>query len=292
MIATIIQNYLSKLYLPSIAWNDVIEIIILAYLIYKIMAWIKNTKAWSLLKGIIIVAVFLAVAYLLQLRTILWISRHALAVAIIGFIILFQPELRHALERIGTRRFFSGINSGGSGYERFSKSTEEEIVEAVFTMSRAKTGALIVIEQNLELNEYLKTGIKTDAVVTAQLLINIFEKNTPLHDGAVIIRGDRVMAATCYLPLSENSSLGKDLGTRHRAALGVSEETDSVTIVVSEETGKVALTANGQLERDLDKGKLMARLEFIRTHSGGLNPIYYRNKKAPAGDEEEGDTKA
>ncbi len=287
MIATIIQNYLSKLYMPSFAWNDIIEIIILAYVIYKLMAWIKNTKAWNLLKGIIVIAIFLIVAYLLQLRTVLWISRHALGVAIIAFVILFQPELRHALERLGTRRIFSGINSGGSGYERFSKKTAEEITDAVFTMSKAKTGALIVIEQNLELNEYLKTGIQTDAVVTGQLLINIFEKNTPLHDGAVIIRGDRVLAATCYLPLSENDSLSKDLGTRHRAALGISEETDSVTIVVSEETGKVALTANGQLERDLDRSKLMSRLEFIRTHSGGLNPIYYRNKKASVKDEDE-----
>ena len=287
MIATIIQNYLSKLYLPSIAWNDIIEIIILAYLIYKIMAWIKNTKAWNLLKGIILIAIFLIVAYILQLRTILWVSRHALGVAIIALVVLFQPELRHALERIGTRRFFSGINSGTRGYERFSKKTADEIVEAVFSMSRAKTGALIVIEQNLELNEFLKTGIKTDAVVTGQLLINIFEKNTPLHDGAVIIRGDRVLAATCYLPLSNNDTVSKELGTRHRAALGISEESDSVTIVVSEETGNVALTANGQLERQLDRNTLMTRLEFIRTHSGGLNPIYYRNKKTPVRDEDE-----
>ena len=290
MIATIIQNYLSKLYMPSFAWNDVIEIIILAYVIYKIMAWIKNTKAWNLLKGIIMIAVFLIVAYILQLRTILWISRYALGVAIIAFVILFQPELRHALERIGTRKFFSNIKGGTTGYERFSKKTAEEIVDAVFTMSRAMTGALIVIEQNLELNEYIQTGIKTDAVVTGELLINIFEKNTPLHDGAVIIRGDRVLAATCYLPLSSNENVSKDLGTRHRAAIGISEESDSVTIVVSEETGKVAITANGQLERDLDRSTLMTRLEFIRTHSGGLNPIYYKNKKTPVKDEDEEQT--
>ena len=290
MIATIIQNYLSKLYMPSFAWNDVIEIIILAYVIYKIMAWIKNTKAWNLLKGIIVIAIFLIVAYILQLRTILWISRYALGVAIIAFVILFQPELRHALERIGTRKFFSNIKGGSSGYERFSKKTAEEIVDAVFTMSRAMTGALIVIEQNLDLNEYIQTGIKTDAVVTGELLINIFEKNTPLHDGAVIIRGDRVLAATCYLPLSSNENVSKDLGTRHRAAIGISEESDSVTIVVSEETGKVAITANGQLERNLDRSTLMTRLEFIRTHSGGLNPIYYKNKKTPVKDEDEEQT--
>ena len=276
--------------MPSFAWNDVIEIIILAYVIYKIMAWIKNTKAWNLLKGIIVIAIFLIVAYILQLRTILWISRYALGVAIIAFVILFQPELRHALERIGTRKFFSNIKGGSSGYERFSKKTAEEIVDAVFTMSRAMTGALIVIEQNLDLNEYIQTGIKTDAVVTGELLINIFEKNTPLHDGAVIIRGNRVLAATCYLPLSSNENVSKDLGTRHRAAIGISEESDSVTIVVSEETGKVAITANGQLERNLDRSTLMTRLEFIRTHSGGLNPIYYKNKKTPVKDEDEEQT--
>ncbi len=286
-MGTIIQDYLSKLYLPKIAWNDIIEIIILAYVIYKIMAWIKNTKAWSLLKGITVIAVFLLIAYILQLRTILWVSQRMLGVVIIALVILFQPELRHALERLGQRRIFSGFRGGGKGYERFSKSVANEIVDAAFDMGRAKTGALIVIEQNQKLDEYLKTGIRIDAELTSQLLINIFEKNTPLHDGAVIVRGDRVMAATCYLPLSENSNVSKDLGTRHRAALGISEETDSVTVIVSEETGNVAITANGQIERHLDRNKLMSRLEFIRTNPGGLNPIYYRDKKVRAQDQDE-----
>ena len=284
---TIIQDYLSKLYLPRIAWNDIIEIIILAYVIYKIMVWIKNTKAWSLLKGIIVIAVFLLIAYILQLRTILWISERMLGVVIIALVILFQPELRHALERLGQRKIFSGLRGGGKGYERFSKTTANEIVDAAFDMSSAKTGALIVIEQNQKLDEYLKTGIMVDAQLTSQLLINIFEKNTPLHDGAVIVRGDRVMAATCYLPLSDSSRLSKELGTRHRAALGISEETDSVTVIVSEETGNVAITANGQIERNLDRNTLMARLEFIRTDSRGLNPIYYGNKKVAVKDKDE-----
>ena len=251
------------------------------------MAWIKNTKAWSLLKGITVIAVFLLIAYILQLRTILWVSQRMLGVVIIALVILFQPELRHALERLGQRRIFSGFRGGGKGYERFSKSVANEIVDAAFDMGRAKTGALIVIEQNQKLDEYLKTGIRIDAELTSQLLINIFEKNTPLHDGAVIVRGDRVMAATCYLPLSENSNVSKDLGTRHRAALGISEETDSVTVIVSEETGNVAITANGQIERHLDRNKLMSRLEFIRTNPGGLNPIYYRDKKVRAQDQDE-----
>lgn len=286
-MGTIIQDYLSKLYLPKIAWNDIIEIIILAYVIYKIMAWIKNTKAWSLLKGIIVIAVFLLIAYILQLRTILWVSQRLVGVVLIALVILFQPELRHALERLGQRRIFSGFRGGGKGYERFSKNVANEIVDAAFDMSSAKTGALIVIELNQKLDEYLKTGIMTDARLTSQLLINIFEKNTPLHDGAVIVRGDRVMAATCYLPLSDNANVSKDLGTRHRAALGISEETDSVTIVVSEETGNVAITSHGQIERRLDRNKLMSRLEFIRTDPGGRNPIFYKDKKVTVKDQDE-----
>ena len=287
MIESIIQDYLSKLYLPDIAWNDIIEIIILAFVIYKIMAWIKNTKAWSLLRGIILVLIFLFVAYILQLRTILWISEHVLGAAIIALVILFQPELRQALERLGNRRIFRGVRTGSGGYERFAKSTANEIVDAVCDMSQAKTGALIVIEQNINLDEYIRTGIKTDAVVTSQLLLNIFEKNTPLHDGAVIIRGDRVMAATCYLPLSSNNNVSKDLGTRHRAALGLTEESDCVVIIVSEESGNITLSANGQLERKLDRSRLMTRLEFIRTHSRGLNPIAYRNTKVTVKDSDE-----
>ena len=287
MFDTIIQNYLSKLYLPNIAWNDIIEIIILAFVIYKIMAWIKNTKAWSLLRGIVLIVVFLFVAYILQLRTILWISQHILGAAIIALVILFQPELRQALERLGNRRLFSGVKSGSGGYERFSKKTANEIVDAVCDMSKAKTGALIVIEQNIKLDEYIKTGINVEAIVTSQLLLNIFEKNTPLHDGAVIVRGDRVMAATCYLPLSSNENLSKDLGTRHRAALGLSEENDCLVIIVSEESGNIAITSNGQLERKLDRNSLMTRLEFIRTHSRGLNPIAYRNTKVTVKDTDE-----
>ena len=280
MIETIFQNYLSKLYLPGIAWNDVIEIIILAYVIYKIMAWIKNTKAWNLLKGIVVIAVFIFGAYVLQLRTILWVTQKMLGVGIIALVILFQPEFRHALERLGTRRMlFIGMRSS-EGYERFSKKAADEIVDATFDMALAKTGALIVIEQNLNLDEFIKTGITVDGAITSQLLLNIFEKNTPLHDGAVIIRDDRVTAATCYLPLSNNESINKSLGTRHRAALGISEDSDALTIIVSEETGKVSIAAGGRLETDLDRNKLMLRLECIRKNPNGINPITYKNTKA------------
>lgn len=270
------QNYLAKLYLPKIAVNDVIEIIILAYVIYKIMVWIKNTKAWNLLKGMIVVAIFIFVAYIFQLRTIFWIAQKTFGVGIIALVILFQPELRNALERIGTRRVFWGIRNN-TGYERFSKKVADEIVESTFEMAVAKTGALIVIEQNMTLNSWVNSGIMIDGVVTSQLLSNIFEKNTPLHDGAVIISGNKVLAATCYLPISDNGNVDKSLGTRHRAALGISEQTDSLTIIVSEETGSVSIAAFGILERNLDRNKLMARLEMIRKSPLGLNPITSKN---------------
>ena len=199
---------------------------------------------------------------------------------IIALVILFQPEFRHALERLGTRRMlFIGMRSS-EGYERFSKKAADEIVDATFDMALAKTGALIVIEQNLNLDEFIKTGITVDGAITSQLLLNIFEKNTPLHDGAVIIRDDRVTAATCYLPLSNNESINKSLGTRHRAALGISEDSDALTIIVSEETGKVSIAAGGRLETDLDRNKLMLRLECIRKNPNGINPITYKNTKA------------
>ena len=225
--------------------------IILAYVIYKIMAWIKNTKAWSLLKGITVIAVFLLIAYILQLRTILWVSQRMLGVVIIALVILFQPELRHALERLGQRRIFSGFRGGGKGYERFSKSVANEIVDAAFDMGRAKTGALIVIEQNQKLDEYLKTGIRIDAELTSQLLINIFEHNTPLHDGAVVISDNKIAAAACMLPLASDTDIAKELGTRHRAAIGISKESDAIAVVVSEETGKISVAKDGTLIADV-----------------------------------------
>ena len=238
---SIIQNYLSKLYIPSIQWNDVIEIIIIAIVLYNILAWIKNTKAWVLLKGIIIVVIFALFAYILNLRTILWIAGKTINVGVIALVIIFQPELRRALEQLGRKRVtFASIFSfgeAGSKGESFSSRTADELVRAVFEMGAVRTGALIVLEQEMLLDEYERTGIAVDGIVSSQLLINIFEHNTPLHDGAVIIRDNKIVAATCYLPLSDNINLSKELGTRHRAGVGISEVTDSVTIIVSEETG-------------------------------------------------------
>ena len=265
---SIIQNYLSKLYIPSIQWNDVIEIIIIAIVLYNILAWIKNTKAWVLLKGIIIVVIFALFAYILNLRTILWIAGKTINVGVIALVIIFQPELRRALEQLGRKRVtFASIFSfgeAGSKGESFSSRTADELVRAVFEMGAVRTGALIVLEQEMLLDEYERTGIAVDGIVSSQLLINIFEHNTPLHDGAVIIRDNKIVAATCYLPLSDNINLSKELGTRHRAGVGISEVTDSVTIIVSEETGKVSVAEGGSLIRDISRESLRNKLEYLR----------------------------
>ena len=262
-----IRDYLVKLYIPRITWTDIIEIVIIAFVIYNVMVWIKNTKAWVLLKGIIIVVIFALIAYILNLKTILWIAGKTISVGIIALVIIFQPELRRALEQLGRKKILFGLfrfNDGREKGERFSSKTAEEIVRAYFNMGAAYTGALIVIEQDMVLEEYEKTGITVDGLVTSQLLINIFEHNTPLHDGAVIIRGDRVVAATCYLPLSDNNNLNKALGTRHRAGVGISEVTDSMTIIVSEETGKVSVAVGGELIHDIDADSLRNKLEYLR----------------------------
>ena len=262
-----IRDYLVKLYIPRITWTDIIEIVIIAFVIYNVMVWIKNTKAWVLLKGIIIVVIFALIAYILNLKTILWIAGKTISVGIIALVIIFQPELRRALEQLGRKKILFGLfrfNDGREKGERFSSKTAEEIVRACFDLGAAYTGALIVIEQDMVLEENEKTGITVDGLVTSQLLINIFEHNTPLHDGAVIIRGDRVVAATCYLPLSDNNNLNKALGTRHRAGVGISEVTDSMTIIVSEETGKVSVAVGGELIHDIDADSLRNKLEYLR----------------------------
>lgn len=269
-INNFIQNYLNKFYVPKIEWTDIIEILFIAFVLYSILVWIKDTKAWSLLKGIIVVVVFTIIAYILNLRTILWIAGKTISVGIIALVIIFQPELRRALEQLGRKKIVSGLFSFGEGKDKgelFSARTAEEIVKAVYDMAAVRTGALIVIEQDMMLEEYIRTGIEVDGIITSQLLINIFEHNTPLHDGAVIVRENRVVAATCYLPLSDNVNISKELGTRHRAGVGISEVTDSFTIIVSEETGAVSVAVEGEILRNIDKDSLRNKLEFLRKKS-------------------------
>ena len=267
MLSNFIEEYLSKIYIPKISIGDIIEIIIIAFIIYYVMVWIKDTRAWSLLKGIAIIAAFAIIAVILNLNTILWIASKTLSVGIIALVIIFQPELRKALEQLGRKKIFSQItlfDDNKDKTERFSDKTVNELVKASFELGKAKTGALIVIEQDMVLTEYERTGIDVDGIVTSQLLINIFEHNTPLHDGAVLIRGNRVVAATCYLPLSDNMELSKELGTRHRAGVGISEVTDSLTIIVSEETGKVSIAVGGKLIRNVGEDSLRNKLVYLQ----------------------------
>ena len=243
--------------------TDVVEVIILAFLLYQVLAWMKRTRAWSLLKGFWVILLFIFLAWFFRLNNILWLVQNAFSLGITVLIIVFQPELRRALEQLGQQNILSSMfNLDGSkeNAARFSDKTVNELIKAVYEMAKVKTGALIVIEKNTPLQEYERTGITLDSLLSSQLLINIFEHNTPLHDGAVIMRGDRVVSATCYLPLSDNMFLSKDLGTRHRAAVGVSEVTDSLTIVVSEETGKVSAALDGKLMRDLTEKQLREQL--------------------------------
>lgn len=238
-------------FLPVISFSNITEIIMIAILVYFALLWIKSTRAWYLLRGILMILVFSIVAVIFRWDTILWILEKTGTIAVTALVIIFQPEMRKALEQLGSKNLISGLFSFDDGKENagFSERTANEIVKATFEMARVKTGALIVIERNVSLKEIERTGIEIDGIVSSQLLINIFEYNTPLHDGAVIIRGNRVTAATCYLPLSDNMMISKALGTRHRAAVGISEITDSLTIVVSEETGRVSLVQDGNLRR-------------------------------------------
>lgn len=238
-------------FVPKITFKNLIEIAIIAILVYEMLIWIKNTRAWTLLKGIVFILAFFLAAAILELDTILWLLEKTSYIAVTAIIVIFQPELRKALEQIGSQNVLTTLFSTDDTKknEDFSEKTIAELVRACFEMGKVKTGALIVIERGTPLGEIERTGIEVDGIVTSQLLINIFEHNTPLHDGAIIIRGNRVTSATCYLPLSDNLSISKDLGTRHRAALGISESTDSLTVVVSEETGRVSLAERGSLRR-------------------------------------------
>lgn len=246
--------------------TDGIEIIIIAFLLYYMLLWIKNTRAWMLLKGILVILLFVAIAAVFQMNTIMWIAKNTLSVAIIAIVVIFQPELRKALENIGRKSFAGSLFNleNGRGGGKFSDKTITELVKACYEMGKVKTGALIVVEDEILLTEYERTGIGVDGILTSQLLINIFEKNTPLHDGAVIVRGDRVVAATCYLPLTDSLSISKELGTRHRAAVGISEVSDSMTIVVSEETGRVSIAMAGELYRNVDAEFLRNKLVFLQ----------------------------
>ena len=246
---------------------DIIEILIIAVMIYYLLLWVKNTKAWMMMRGIIVLLVFFAIANFLHMNTILFLARNVASVIVIAAIIIFRPELRRAIEKLGERNIihqFLAIGANGSDQERFSDKVLTDIVRASLEMGRKKTGALMVIEKNIRLSEYERTGIPMDSLISSQLLINIFNHNTPLHDGAVLMRGERIAAATCYLPLSDNPDLSKALGTRHRAGVGISEVSDALVIIVSEETGEISIAKEGVLHSNVTEEELQVELKNLQ----------------------------
>ena len=265
-IKQILHKLIGDPYIPELRITDIVEILIIAVIVYEIMLWIKNTKAWMLLRGLLMLGLFILVAYVFRMHAILYLARESIGILAFAALVVFQPELRRALEKLGEKNLFSSFYLFDRGREnlRFSDRTREALVDACFSMGSVKTGALIVVERAIHLTEYEMTGIELDCKVSEQVILNIFEHNTPLHDGAVIIRGDRITSATCYLPLSDNMQISKSLGTRHRAALGMSEVSDALILVVSEETGYVSMAMDGQLVRNMTPEYLKEKLGQIQ----------------------------
>ncbi len=237
-----------------------IDIGIVSYVIYKIIVVAKETRAWQLIKGIIIVLIAAFLSQLLGLRTIAYILSNTVSIIAFALVVIFQPELRRGLEQIGRSRFRDLFNPEEESSRLVKTAVIEEIVKAAAQLSKSFMGALIVIEKDTKVGEIINTGTQLDSVVSAELLINIFTPNTPLHDGAVIIRDNKIKAASCFLPLTDNPNLSKELGTRHRAALGITEVSDCISVIVSEESGKISFALSGGLTRNLNSDTLRKAL--------------------------------
>ncbi len=253
------KNYISWISFPEITFGSVFELALLSIILYSVVKWMRKTKAWVLMKGIVFLFLLYLFCYIFKLEVFLFIFERVFNLLIIGLLIIFSPELRKALEDVGRHNFMNSLTFRNGNLEikqKFSDQSIEEIIEATKHMSEVKTGALMLFEQNESLSDYDSTGISVNADITKQLIINIFEKNTPLHDGALTFRDNRIAYGTCYLPLSENNGISKDLGTRHRAALGASENKDCYIVVVSEETGAISVAYKGKLYHNLTEKKL------------------------------------
>ncbi len=285
-VFSLLKEYFYVLSFPKVGLTDILEILIIAFTIYHVSLWVKKTRAWALVKGILILFLCYIIAYLLDMSVILWIFNKTLAIGITALLIVFQPELRKALEELGKKNIVRSIvpfDEPKDKNKRFSDKSINEIIRATVEMAKVKTGALIILEKDIVLSEYERTGINLDSAISSQLLINIFEHNTPLHDGAVIIRGDRIVAATCYLPLSDNLGLSKELGTRHRAGVGISEVSDSLTIIVSEETGKISVALGGKLLRNVDGDLLRKQIDELQGNTSETKKrfrINFHSKKS------------
>ncbi|MED0680640.1 diadenylate cyclase CdaA [Aneurinibacillus thermoaerophilus] len=256
---------------------NAVDILIVTYIIYKLILLLRGTRALQLFKGIMVIVIAMVASSFLQLRTLQWLMDKALSYGVFAILVIFQPELRRALEQIGRGRLFARSSAPD---EKIVLDVVEAVVKAVFYMAKRRIGALIVIERETGLSDYVETGIGLTARCSSELLINIFIPNTPLHDGAVIMRKDMVMAAGCYLPLSENPTISKELGTRHRAAIGLSEVSDAIAIVVSEETGQVSIAINGEITRNYTEEMLAKLLRGkLMPQSRVASPLWQRKVK-------------
>jgi diadenylate cyclase len=272
-------------YFQTLTWKsaikDAADILIVSYLIYKLIQLVRGTRAVQLLKGIFFIIITWAISTWLNLYTLKWLMNQMFSWGVVTIVIIFQPELRRALEQLGRGNLFSRTVGDQDVSQQIN-----EVIKAVNYLARRKIGALIVFERKTGLNEYIESGIKMESSMSSELLINIFIPNTPLHDGAVIVREAQIMAAGCYLPLSENPFISKELGTRHRAAIGISEVCDAISVVVSEETGQVSLAMNGQIVRDINEESLISKLfEELRPKSkaGSKDWAFWRKRKAGDG---------
>ena len=238
--------------LASLNGRNMLDILIVAMLVYYATRLVRQTRANSVIKGFAMMLAMMWLSEIFSLNTINWILRQVIGTGTIMLVVLFQPELRKALEQVGRSSLYSGMLSSGDQKGKSAEHNTEEMVHVLGNLSRRKVGALIVMEQQTGLKDIVNTGTTLDAEISGALIENIFEPNTPLHDGAVVVSHGRITAAACFLPLSENSSISRELGTRHRAALGISETTDAVVLIVSEETGVISMAREGKLTRYLD----------------------------------------
>jgi diadenylate cyclase len=261
--------------LTNIKFTDIIDILIVSYVIYKLIVLVRGTRAVQLVKGILVIVIAWVMSVWLNLYTLKWLLNQMITVGVLAVIVIFQPELRRALEQLGRGRLFSRGSDMDQEYSRIIG----EVVKAVHHMAQRKIGALIVFERETGLNDYIESGVKIEGKPTSELLVTIFAPNTPLHDGAVIIKDNKVMAAACYLPLSENPFISKELGTRHRAAIGVTEVSDAICVVVSEETGQVSFSMNGQVVRDIKEESLIAKLfDSLKPQSSKEKSPFWKRK--------------
>jgi diadenylate cyclase len=256
----LLQQFSELLRRPPVTWWDVLDILVVSILIYEVLKLIRGTRAVQMAVGIASIVGLFYLSRGLRLETLNWLIRNTLGYVVFAAIVLLQADIRRALVHLGRGKLFRRLESKNSDDD-----TVEELVVAATTLAAKKTGAIVVIERSIGLRNYIESGIPLDAKLTYDLLVSIFQPTSPLHDGAVILQGDRAAAAACFLPLTINPRLSRELGSRHRAAIGVTEENDAVAIVVSEETGRISVVEDGDLEHDIDSERLRERLRQVVT---------------------------